>query len=71
MLKPVSSRRRFMTYLASAAACGRLLPNPAAAASASIRYGISGQVWEGDGVQVKAWGGNIEEGIKETSRFSH
>jgi sugar phosphate isomerase/epimerase len=40
-----------------------------AAPQPNIRYGISGQVWEGDGVLVKAWGGNIEEGIKETARM--
>ena len=69
MLKSVSSRRRFMTSLAGATACGTFLPKPAAAALPQIRYGISGQVWEGDGVLVKAWGGNIEEGIKETARL--
>jgi sugar phosphate isomerase/epimerase len=34
-----------------------------------IRYGVSGQVWEGDGVAVKAWGGDIAEGIKECARL--
>jgi sugar phosphate isomerase/epimerase len=34
-----------------------------------ISYGLSGQLWDGDGVVVKAWGGNIDEGVNETGRM--
>jgi inosose dehydratase len=61
-------RNALKTMAAGAAFCA--LPGAASAAPGSaIRYGISGQVWEGDGVAVKAWGGNIEEGVLETARL--
>src|ERR1700724_795734 len=62
------SRRRFIESAASTLLSSTAFTQPANSAP-DIRYGISGQVWEGDGVLVKAWGGNIEEGILETARL--
>src|ERR1700722_2509503 len=66
------TRRGFFKVAAGAAATGCLVPrlsDHASADAGEIRYGLSGQLWDGDGVVVKAWGGNIDEGVKETARM--
>jgi sugar phosphate isomerase/epimerase len=64
------NRRSFLNAATGAAATACLAPlMPAQAAAADIRYGLSGQLWDGDGEVVKAWGGNIDEGVQETARM--
>lgn len=64
-----TARRDVLKSMAAGAALCTLPGRADAAPGSAIRYGISGQVWEGDGVAVKAWGGNIEEGVLETARL--
>jgi sugar phosphate isomerase/epimerase len=66
------TRRGFFKLAAGVGAVAGLVPRLSDHASAEvseIRYGLSGQLWDGDGVVVKAWGGNIDEGVKETARM--
>ncbi len=67
----LEDRRSFLRVVAGAAATSSLVPSlmvSASAGAADIRYGLSGQLWDGDGVVVRAWGGNIDEGVQETAR---
>jgi sugar phosphate isomerase/epimerase len=67
------NRRCFLTTATTAAATAWFVPSVAAqvtgGASNNILYGLSGQLWDGDGVVVRGWGGNIDEGVKETARM--
>ena len=65
-----NDRRNFLRAIAGTVTSS-LVPSlsvSASAGAAGIGYGLSGQLWDGDGVVVKAWGGNIDEGVGETAR---
>lgn len=67
----LDDRRSFLRAVTGAALTTGLLSSPAVsvpAGAADIRFGLSGQLWDGDGTVVKLWGGNIDEGVKETAR---
>src|SRR5579872_3827879 len=66
-----NDRRSFLRAIAGATVTSSLVSSlsvSASAGAAGIGYGLSGQLWDGDGVVVKAWGGNIDEGVRETAR---
>lgn len=67
------NRRRFLEGVTSLAIATGFVPSheyeASAATAMDISYGLSGQLWDGDGVVVRGWGGNIDEGVKETGRM--